>query len=77
MRSELVSAAIKHTPNRYSLSRVVSRATRGLHRPNTRIEDTLNEAFRLLSGTATVEAAAACSDRPAAEVDQDALLYAD
>jgi len=32
-------------------SRTVSRAARGLHRPNSRVEDTLNDEFRLVSGT--------------------------
>ena len=70
MRAELVSGAIKHNPNRYSLSRIVSRATRGLHRPNSRMEDTLNDAFRLLSNTPPVEAVVGWPERPAADVDR-------
>lgn len=40
MRSELVFAAKRTLPNRYSLCRLVSTATRKFHRPNTRVEET-------------------------------------
>jgi hypothetical protein len=40
MRSELVFAAEHSLPDRYSLCRLVSTATRKFHRPNTRIEET-------------------------------------
>ncbi len=50
MRSELIFGAIRSISNRYLLSRLTSKATRLLHRPNTRIEDTTNEALRWLKG---------------------------
>jgi hypothetical protein len=40
MRSELVFAAKRTLRNRYSLCRLVSTATRKVHRPNTRVEET-------------------------------------
>jgi hypothetical protein len=45
MRSELVFGAMTYVSNRFLLSRVAAQATRKLHRPNTRIQDTANEVF--------------------------------
>lgn len=50
MRSQLVTSALKHIPNRYLLTRITARAIRGFHRPNTRIAETANEVL-LRSGT--------------------------
>jgi hypothetical protein len=45
MRSELVFGAMTYVSNRFLLSRVAAQATRKLHRPNTRIQDTANEVL--------------------------------
>jgi hypothetical protein len=45
MRSELVFGAMTYVSNRFLLTRVAAQATRKLHRPNTRIQDTANEVF--------------------------------
>jgi hypothetical protein len=45
MRSELVFAAMAHISNRFLLMKLASKATRKLHRPNTRIQDTTNDVF--------------------------------
>jgi hypothetical protein len=45
MRSELVFGAMTYVSNRFLLTRLASEATRSLHRPNTRIQDTANEVF--------------------------------
>lgn len=45
MRSDLVFAAIAHVPNRFQLSRLVSIATRALHPPGKRIQDTMNDVL--------------------------------
>jgi hypothetical protein len=45
MRSELVFGAMTYVSNRFLLTRVAAMATRRLHRPNTRIQDTANEVF--------------------------------
>jgi hypothetical protein len=45
MRSELIYDAVRTVQNRYLLCQVASKATRKLHRPNTRIQDTMNEVF--------------------------------
>ena len=54
MRSELVYPAVRKVPNRYLLCQVASKATRMFHRPNTRIQDTMNEILnRIGSGDQT------------------------
>ena len=45
MRSGLVFGAMKYVSNRFLLVQVASKATRKLHRPNSRIEETMNDAF--------------------------------
>ena len=45
MRSELIFGATTYVSNRYLLVRLASKAARKLHRPNTRMEDTANDAF--------------------------------
>jgi hypothetical protein len=45
MRSDLIFGAMTNVSNRFLLARLVSKATRSFHRPNTRIEDTANEVF--------------------------------
>ena len=43
MRSDLVYPAVRKLPNRYLLCQVASKATRKFHRPNTRVQDTMNQ----------------------------------
>ena len=45
MRSELIFGATAYVSNRYMLVMLASKAARKLHRPNTRMEDTANDAF--------------------------------
>jgi hypothetical protein len=45
MRSELVFGAMTYVSNRFLLTRLAAKATRTLHRPNTRMADTVNEVF--------------------------------
>jgi hypothetical protein len=45
MRSELIFGAIAHISNRFLLSNMTAKATRKLHKPNTRIQDTTNDVF--------------------------------
>ena len=45
MRSDLVFAALSHVTNRYQLCQLASKATRKLHKPNTRLQDTTNEVL--------------------------------
>ena len=45
MRSELIFGALTHVTNRYELCQLASKATRKLHKPNTRLQDTTNEVL--------------------------------
>jgi hypothetical protein len=51
MRTELTFKALAREPNSFLLCRVVATATRKLHRPNTRVQETMNDAFERLSGS--------------------------
>jgi hypothetical protein len=45
MRSDLIFGALTHVNNRYELCQLASKATRKLHKPNTRLQDTTNEVL--------------------------------
>jgi hypothetical protein len=45
MRSDRVFEALHTLRNRYMLCQLASKATRKFHRPNTRIQETMNEVF--------------------------------
>jgi hypothetical protein len=49
MRSELVFGAMTHVSNRFLLTKLAARATRKLHRPNTRIQETVNDVLARFS----------------------------
>ena len=51
MRSELIFGSVAYVSNRYLLAMLASKATRKLHRPNARIQDTANDAFAHLGRT--------------------------
>jgi hypothetical protein len=57
MRSELVIAATKYVANRYLLMRAASNAVRNLHKPNTRIQETMNHVFFLFNRADPIVAA--------------------
>jgi hypothetical protein len=43
--TDLVFGALSHVSNRYQLCQLASKATRKLHKPNTRLQDTTNEVL--------------------------------
>ena len=45
MRSDLIFGALAHITNRYQLCQLASKATRKLHKPNTRLQDTTNDVL--------------------------------
>jgi hypothetical protein len=45
MRSDLIFGALAHVRNRYQLCQLASKATRKLHKPTTRLQDTTNEVL--------------------------------
>ena len=46
MRADLTFMALADESNRYQLTKSVAKVTRILHRPNTRVQDTMNDAFK-------------------------------
>lgn len=63
MRSELVFGALTHVRNRYELCQLASKATRKLHKPNTRLQDTMNDVL--------IRFREKCPAAPAASTQQD------
>jgi hypothetical protein len=51
MRSDLIFGALTHVENRYKLCQLASKATRKLHKPNTRLQDTTNEVLERFKDT--------------------------
>ena len=45
-RSDLVFDALHTLRNRYMLCQLASKATRRFHRPNTRIQETMNQVLQ-------------------------------
>jgi hypothetical protein len=58
MRSDLIFGALTHVTNRYELCQLASKATRKLHKPNTRLQDTTNEVLDRFKDTVPMDAAA-------------------
>ena len=61
MRSDLIFGALTHVTNRYELCQLASKATRKLHKPNTRVQDTTNEVFDRFKDTIPMGGAAAAA----------------
>jgi hypothetical protein len=65
MRSELVFDAMANVSNRFLLTMLAAKATRKLHRPNTRIQETANDVLVRLSHTRPIENVQPIRDMPA------------
>ncbi len=55
MRSDRVFPAVRAVQNRYLLCQLAAQATRKFHRPNTRVQDTMNEVLNRFAKAATPE----------------------
>ena len=64
MRSDLIFGALTHVTNRYQLCQLASKATRKLHKPNTRLQDTTNEVLDRFKDTVPMD------DAPEAKVEK-------
>ena len=64
MRSELVFEAMANISNRFQLTMLAAKATRKLHRPNTRIQETANDVLIRLSHTKPIENVQPIRDTP-------------
>ena len=51
MRSDRVFDALHTLRNRYMLCQLASKATRKFHRPNTRIQETMNDVLERISSS--------------------------
>ena len=49
-RSDMIFEALHTLRNRYMLCQLASKATRRFHRPNTRIQETMNEVLDRIAG---------------------------
>lgn len=67
MRSELVYRALVHVQCRYQLCQVTAQGTRKMHRPNCRIQDTMNDVLALLHKSSTGAGGRSASAGQAAE----------
>lgn len=67
MRSDLIFGALAHVKNRYQLCQLASKATRKLHKPNTRLQDTTNDVFVRFHETSPVGSPAASLDKPSVQ----------
>jgi hypothetical protein len=70
MRSDLVFGALSHVSNRYQLCQLASKATRKLHKPNTRLQDTTNEVLGRFQTTNPGSAMPAIEAHAAEHVEQ-------
>ena len=78
MRSDLIFGALAHVTNRYTLCQLASKATRKLHKPNTRLQDTTNEVlvrFHHESPAAPAASTPGSSSAPAAPRSISAALF--
>jgi hypothetical protein len=55
MRSDLIYDALDTVTNRYLLCQLVSKATRQFHRPNTRVQETMNNVLLRVGGAGQAE----------------------
>ncbi len=51
MRSDKVFEALHTVQNRYMLCQLASKATRRFHKPNTRIQETMNDVLDRIAGS--------------------------
>ncbi len=70
MRSDLIFGALSHVPNRYQLCQLASTATRKLHKPNTRLQDTTNEVLDRFRDTTPMKASAGTAAASARSVQE-------
>jgi hypothetical protein len=67
MRSDLIFGALAHVKNRYQLCQLASKATRKLHKPNTRLQDTTNDVLVRFHEASPVASRARASEQQSIE----------
>ncbi|MFL6299143.1 MAG: DNA-directed RNA polymerase subunit omega [Terriglobales bacterium] len=64
MRSDKIFGALDRVQNRYKLCQLTAQATRKFHRPNTRVQETMNEVLERFSTSADLERKRAAQEMP-------------
>jgi hypothetical protein len=72
MRSDLIYDALDTVRNRYLLCQLVSKATRQFHRPNTRVQETMNDVLVRVGGAGQAEEVITVSTSTVAEPERRA-----
>jgi hypothetical protein len=72
MRSDLIYEALDTVTNRYLLCQLVSKATRKFHKPNTRIQETMNDVLARVGDAGQAEEVIALSTERVAETQRRA-----
>jgi hypothetical protein len=67
MRSDLIYDALDTVTNRYLLCQLVSKATRQFHKPNTRVQETMNDVLARVGGAVQAEEVITVPTRTVAE----------
>jgi hypothetical protein len=72
MRSDLIYDALDTVTNRYLLCQLVSKATRKFHKPNTRIQETMNDVLVRVGDAGQTEEVIALPTEKVAEAQRRA-----
>lgn len=72
MRSDLIYEALDTVTNRYLLCQLVSKATRKFHKPNTRIQETMNDVLVRVGDAGQAEEVITLSTERVAETQRRA-----
>lgn len=72
MRSDLIYDALDTVTNRYLLCQLVSKATRQFHKPNTRVQETMNDVLVRVGGAEQAEEVIAVPTGTVAEPERRA-----
>ena len=67
MRSDKIFGALDRVQNRYKLCQLTAQATRKFHRPNTRVQETMNEVLDRFSTSNDLERVRATHEMPSAQ----------
>jgi hypothetical protein len=72
MRSDLIYDALDTVRNRYLLCQLISKATRKFHKPNTRVQETMNDVLVRVGKANEAEAVIEPAAIPLAETQRRA-----
>jgi hypothetical protein len=70
MRSDLIFGALAHITNRYQLCQLASKATRKLHRPTTRVQETMNEVLVRFNEIQPMSSSAALTNKSSVSLQE-------